>query len=343
MRQPALQRTGAFRTEGASRGDPVVMRNPKPLPVELYGRVFTRAEAVALGVADRRLKARDMTRVARATYRHDPRQGPTEASADAGSTLHRAEFLRAMCSRSSHTWISHVTAAQLYGLLMPKCFDHDARIHLTGVNRSHYSDADPQVVLHRVKAQAADLRVIRGIRVSSPERLLLELSSCLSLTELIVIGDQLVRRPHASLESRTEPWVSLPALRKVVEEGRGRRGAPKVRRALELIRVGADSPPETRMRLALHAAHLPEPELQIPMDPGDRRSPVGDIGYRHERIVIQYDGEHHFCAEQQARDQRRNAQFERSGWAVVLVNRVDLGENFAGMVRRVMSLLERRT
>ncbi len=97
------------------------------------------------------------------------------------------------------------------------------------------------------------------------------------------------------------------------------------------------------MRLALHEAGLPEPELQIQLEPGDRHSPAGDAGYRHERIVIQYDGDHHFSAEQQARDQRRNAQFERAGWTVVMVNRVDLGENFTGMVRRVMSLLERRT
>lgn len=321
----------------------MVVRNPKPLPVELRGRVFTRAEALARGVADDRLKARDITRVARATYRHDPLQSPTEASDAVGFSPQRTELLRAICSRTPGAWVSHVTAAQIYGLMLPKRFDHDSRIHLTGVNRSHYSRDDPHVVLHRVKEPAADLREIRGLRVSSPERLVVELSSRLSLTELIIVGDQLVRRPHSRLESREEPWVSLPVLRRAVEERRGRRGVPQARRALELVRVGADSPPETRMRLALHDAGLPEPELQIPLDPGDRYSPAGDAGYRHERIVIQYDGDHHFSPEQQARDQRRNAQFERVGWTVVMVNRVDLGENFAGMVRRVMSLLERRT
>lgn len=58
--------------------------------------------------------------------------------------------------------------------------------------------------------------------------------------------------------------------------------------------------------------------------------------------MIQYEGEHHFSPEQQARDERRNAAFQMAGWTVILVNRVDLRENFTGAVQRVRMLLEGR-
>lgn len=93
------------------------------------------------------------------------------------------------------------------------------------------------------------------------------------------------------------------------------------------------------MRLALVEAGLPEPELQIRLDPRDPYSPVGDAGYRDRKIVLQYEGEHHFTAEQQARDQRRNAAFERAVWTVILVNRVDLREGFRSVIARLRCLL----
>lgn len=321
------------------------MRNPKSLPAELQGRVFTRAEAVGLGVTDARLKARDISRVAHSIYVYERIDKFDLVSPEdlVGSSPHRADLLRAICGRTPNVWISHVTAAQVYGLMLPQRFERDERVHLTGVNRSRLGRRDVDIALHRCRELPAELCEVQGVRVSAPERLLLELSSCLNLTEHIVLGDQLVRWPHPGLEPRSEPWARLPALRQAVEEWRGRRGSPQARRALRRVRVGADSPPETLMRLALEDAGLPEPELQIALDPLDRYSPVGDAGYRDARIVIQYDGVHHFSPDQQARDQRRNACFENEGWIVVMVNRVDLAEGFRGMVRRVRSLLSART
>ncbi|WP_395940315.1 hypothetical protein [Arthrobacter sp. U41] len=68
------------------------------------------------------------------------------------------------------------------------------------------------------------------------------------------------------------------------------------------------------LRLALIAAGLPEPELQLRMVPGDPHSPAADLGYRSQRIAIQYNGGHHLTREQQSRDNRRDETFNAAGW-----------------------------
>ncbi|WP_157983871.1 endonuclease domain-containing protein [Nesterenkonia muleiensis] len=114
------------------------------------------------------------------------------------------------------------------------------------------------------------------------------------------------------------------------------------RRALGQVRIGADSPAETLLRLAITEADLPEPQLQVPLTP---RNPWyrGDLGYVAERVILQYEGAHHFTAEQQAKDERRNAAFEHAGWTVIRVSRVDLAERFRTVIARVSRLLESAT
>ena len=317
------------------------MRNPSELPAELYGRVFTRARARSLGVQDSRLRARDVVRVGHGTYQHHPLgqpaptvRGPDRPGPDAW------ELLRALTMRTPNLWVSHVTAAQAYGLSLPRRVVQDPGIHLTAVNHCIDAEADPRVVLHRVRELPRAFHHRRGIRLSPPGRVFVELSRYLSPVEQVCLGDQMVRTPRREWEGSGDPLITLPDLQKAVEIQRRRPGIVQARGAVEMVRVGADSVPETRLRLALLSGGLPEPELQIRLNPNDPDSPVGDQGYRKQRIVLQYDGEHHFTPEQQQRDQWRNAQFESAGWTVVIVNRVDLRRSFRGVVVRVRNLLE---
>lgn len=319
------------------------MRTPTPLPPQLQGRTFTRSDAIAFGVPDHRLRARDIVRVCAGVYRHeDPGTDPHPSSRTGPAKLSEhdlEEMMRALCMKSPSLWASHTTAARLYGLTIPG--PSSSRVHLTALHHRSSPVLDVQLTLHRARRLPEDLREIRGVRRSSPERLLVELSSCVSLTDQVIIGDQLVRQPYRRFEGRTEPWTSMERLHRTMASLRGRRGVGRAREALSQIRVGSDSPPETLMRLMIIGAGLPEPELQIRTDPHDPHSPAGDAGYRQEKIVIQYEGEHHFSPEQQAEDQWRNAHFEAQGWTVVLVNRVDLRDGFRTLIRRLKTLLSR--
>lgn len=317
------------------------MRTPDLLPATLRGRPFTRAEALVLGVTDSRLRARDIRRVAHGTYEALNHFGvdPGIGSADVAAADQEAPdlgLLRALCTRNPQVWVSHVTAARLYGLRLPPRFGADP-IHLSGFGRSHRSPEDPPIRLHRAR-HAVPLADHHGISLSPPHWVFVEMAALLTVDELVVLGDQLVREPHRELEVQEEPMVGVGDLRSAVRRGKGRTGIVRAREAVELVRVGSDSPPETLMRLALVRAGLPEPELQIPLRPEDRYTPVGDAGYRDKKIVLQYEGAHHFGPEQQAKDERRNADFRADGWDVLLANRTDHRDGFAQFTRRVLQL-----
>lgn len=320
------------------------MRNPNALPAQLRGRVFTRAEAQAWGVGDQRLRARDIERLAHATYRHTPLGAPAAWAVEhVDPEPTRWGFLRALTRRTSKVWASHITAAEVYGLPLPHRVRRQAKTHLTAINQCFDAAIDPAVVLHRAQQPPAGLATVHGVRLAPLGRVFVEASTNLSVTEQVCLADQMVRVPRQEFEGRRRPLITPEELSRAVADQRRRPGIVQARRALELVRVGADSPPETLLRLALISAGLPEPQLQIRLDPDDPYSPVGDAGYRTQRIVLQYDGAHHFTSEQQAHDQRRNAEFEADGWAVVIANREDLRENFRRVTRRLATLLAARS
>ncbi|CAH0327775.1 hypothetical protein SRABI128_06450 [Microbacterium sp. Bi128] len=149
------------------------------------------------------------------------------------------------------------------------------------------------------------------------------------------MGDQLIRQPRPSLELRSEPYAYKDGLRLLIRQHPNMKGVEKARLALDEMRVGADSFPETFLRLALLDARLPEPELQLRLDPEDPRSPAADMGYRRYGIAMQYDGVHHLTREQQTRDNRRDEAFRSAGWAYFKVNADDLAEGFDSVITRI--------
>ena len=103
-------------------------------------------------------------------------------------------ILRALCSRNPQVWVSHVTAAQLYGLPLPPRF-RAWPLHLSGFGRSHRSPEDPQIRLHRAR-RAAPSAHHDGVRVAQAPWVFVEMAALLTVEELVVLGDRLVREPH---------------------------------------------------------------------------------------------------------------------------------------------------
>lgn len=123
----------------------------------------------------------------------------------------------------------------------------------------------------------------------------------------------------------------------------GSRGVRKARTAVELLRVGADSPPETRLRLALIRACLPEPVLNHVVW-GDVGAPVlwPDAAYPQRRIALQYEGAHHNGEEQYLRDIRRADTAACSGWVELRLSRLDMAGENPAVVRKVRAALQSR-
>ena len=293
-----------------------------PLPESLAQTPFTVYEARALGVPPKRLRAQDLSDGGRLIY------------LPAGRHLEIVERARVLAAATPGAWASHETAAVLTRLGLPPWLGECPTIHLS---KQHELPRVRRagVTGHRVRCIPGELTEVDGIPVTAPPRTWLDLAAVLPLNYLIAMGDQLIRQPRPSLELRSEPYADKDGLRLLIRQHPNMKGVEKARLALDEMRAGADSFPETFLRLALLDARLPEPELQLRLDPEDPRSPPADMGYRRYRIAMQYDGAHHLTREQQTRDNRRDEAFRSAGWAYFKVNADDLAEGFDSVIARI--------
>lgn len=307
----------------------VRMRPSSPLPAQLSSVPFTVHEARAAGLSNGRLRSSDLASEGRLLYL------PT------GWDFEIRGLARALSAATPGAWISHITAAVLFGLWLPAWLRDCRELHLSKP-RTLPPVRRKGVVGHTVLAFSHEVMVLDGVRISTPARTWLDLAGILPLEDLVAIGDQLVRQPRPGLEERAEPWATCPELHEMLTRHPKLKGIVKSREAAELIRPGSDSAPETFLRLALTAAGLPEPELQVRVAPGDPYSPAADMGYRSQRIAIQYDGGHHLTREQQSRDNRRDESFNAAGWRYFKFNGDDLAQDFRRAVQKIRLALNSR-
>jgi G:T-mismatch repair DNA endonuclease (very short patch repair protein) len=129
-------------------------------------------------------------------------------------------------------------------------------------------------------------------------------------------------------------------LRDRVDAYRGR-GKRRAAAALERIREGAESRPETLVRLALVDAGLPEPEVNVDIhDEAGRFLGRGDLVYRRWRLVVEYDGDQHRVDTMQFdRDVRRLDDLAAAGWRVIRVVGRSFFQDCAATVERVARAL----
>ncbi len=302
------------------------MRTRTKLPGVLGAGPFTLATATSLGVPRTRLRQSDISHVSRGLYR------PAEWSFELETAA------RALSAASPGAWISHVTAARLRCQLLPPWLSDSEELHLSKP-RALPEVRRRGIVGHTVLALDGEVETADGIRISTRPRTWLDLARQLSLSELVCMGDELVRIPRLSLEGRSEPFATIDGLRLMLSRHPNLQGIVRARAALDLLRVGSDSGPETLLRLAIGDAGLPEPELQIPLRPGTPASPTADLGYRRRRLAVQYDGEHHLLPAQALSDRRRDRAFEAAGWTVVVLTKDDLADGFVGAIARIKRIL----
>jgi len=224
----------------------------------------------------------------------------------------------AMCDR---------TAAQLHGLPVPD----DGWTHLA---ISPHSDRPrlSGIRVHRLLDSTNEVTTVRGRRVTTLPATFLALAATLTLVDLVVLGDAMVRRGMVSPERLVEAaWV-----------GHGR-GVRLGRRAAALVRPRVDSPMETRLRLLLVLAGLPEPETnRAAYSRTGRWLARPDLLYCGQRIAVEYDGRHHRDrVEQYEADLPRRERMDRAGWHVIVVTAAQLRDP-RGVALRVASALRER-
>jgi hypothetical protein len=116
------------------------------------------------------------------------------------------------------------------------------------------------------------------------------------------------------------------------------RGVRQLRELLPLVDAGAESPRESRIRLALHDAGFPRPETQIPVLARTPK-PVAwlDMGWRDFMLAVEYDGDHHRKDRRQyVKDIARLRMLEALGWTVIRVIAEDRPDQWLATVEAAL-------
>lgn len=302
----------------------LTMRTPAPLPDPLDRRSFTVREALSLGIPHSRLRSRDLTTPSRGV------RVPQDACDD---VITRA---RPLIQLNATSCISHVTAAKLHGIAVPR--GADELLHLSRSAGRPLTRRDG-VISHRLAFRQGDITEMDGVPVTSVFRTFLDLGTVLHLDDLIAAGDSIVSEHHRHFGAPRIPLIQIRDLRSRIESTSKVHGIRAARAAIDLMEPGVDSPPETAVRLMLGRAGLPVFTPNCPVG-AEHGMPVwADLGCPEYRTCIEYDGGHHLTPEQQQFDARRDQRTREAGWAQVKLNKLDLrrGEQWVvSLVRKAL-------
>ena len=128
---------------------------------------------------------------------------------------------------------------------------------------------------------------------------------------------------HGSL-ARTRR-IHLAELARAVLRYGGYRGVIQLRALVPIVDPGAESPPESILRLRWLDRGLPRPRCQVPVP-----SPYGgtwwlDVGVEEHRFAAEYDGEQFHTDADKEHDEQRRAWLRRAEeWTIVVVRKANL-------------------
>lgn len=306
------------------------MRKASQLPDTLEGRSFTLFEQRRAGIPDHRAWNKDLRVASRGV------RVPWGAEQE---LTHTARLLTGI---SPGTVCSVPTAAVLWGCPLPFELQHQPLVHLLrwdGGNRP----VRKGVAGHRVQLDPSDVAAVDGIPVTGPARSWLDLAPLLPLDDLVAAADYFICRQSRSFGHHRAALCSLDDLCSQVARNPGARGIRNARLALELARVGADSVPETKLRLALGRRKLPAAELRfVVCDPTGWELAWPDLAYPRYKVAVNYDGAHHLTAAQKESDIRREESLSALGWTSVTITAGHVkAVGFDGVVHRVRDALIR--
>jgi hypothetical protein len=263
--------------------------------------LFTYREAIEAGwsrqLIDRRLRAGRIERVARGVYAFAGVPDSWEGS-----------VLAAVLAAGDRAVASHDAAAALHG------FEFCARRGAAKVHLAvpHHVDVQRDaVVVHRVILPDEHLTVVEGIRTTTYERTLVDMSARLGLGQIARILD-------AGLVGRQVEVVRLARMIEELGPAPGRRVA--VLRMLLAERgpesEKTESPKEIRMLAVLRAAGVEMPTPQLAVVAGGNRYRL-DGGYEDVKLGLEYLGfDPHRTRTAFDRDHERDRLLTIDGWTI---------------------------
>ena len=183
------------------------------------------------------------------------------------------------------------------------------------------------VRVHRSQGVVPIARDDDGVPVTSPLRTAWDVAALEPLGTAVAALDAMVKSEA----------VCIPDLLTMCAAGTGRWGVTRVRRAVGLVDARAESPPESRVRVALVMAGLaPVPQYEV-RSLGQVLGRV-DLAFPEARVAVEYEGAYHFEDGQIVRDDARYARLRAAGWTVIRLSSADL-RDLDAVVARIRAAL----
>ena len=282
------------------------------LPEEMRTRPFTVAELRDAGLPRSRLRHPGLhlpTRSVRST-------SPVSTVVDRATAF--AKALPEDCA------FSHATAARLLGIPLPRQFEQCTVLDV--MRDSRRTPVRRRGCVGHRGLETRKVLEVSGLRVVAPVDTWCDLGELvqrgLSVDDLVVAGDVVVMRcgPHD------------PTMLEVLTARCRPRGAARLHEAAALVRPRVRSPMETRARLMFHRAGFPEPEVNaVVRDDHGGWLLEGDLVWREQRVVGEYQGADHASIKRRSADASRASCAEGHGYRVIEVFAEDV---FGGARRR---------
>lgn len=236
--------------------------------------VFLRSRLLATGWSPaevrRLLRVGELTSVRRGGYVTGPLP-------DLPVERHRLAITAARTQLAGDAVMSHLSAAVLHGIPvwgLPWWRVHVTRARSTGGRRGRL------VHVHTAPLLPDEIVLRDGIPVTSVARTVVDLARTAPFEQAVVVLDAALAMGLIGREELGEALLRAA----------GWRGSPAARRAAAFAEAGAESVGESRSRVAIYHAGLPQPLLQwqVPVDGRDWKS---DFAWPSLRTVGEFDGE----------------------------------------------------
>lgn len=242
--------------------------------------VFTRAQAVALGVGDVRLaglvRRGEIERLRHGVYaviRTDPPL-PEERSA------RHVTCAKAVLSHHTSGFVaSHLTAAAVHALPLP--LGRMGFVHVTAVQATQRSRGAPGVRVHHSDSAIADVSVVGGVAVTTVARTVADCLRCWAPRVSVPIADAALRRglvtPDDIEDELDRQWRW--------------KGRPRALRSLDLVDGRRESWLESYAYVLFGewGIRLPEPQVWVDDEAGHALGRV-DGAWLDDATVLELDG-----------------------------------------------------
>jgi hypothetical protein len=173
-----------------------------------------------------------------------------------------------------------------------------------------------EVVPHRLAAGAEVIETGQFGWVTSPVWTAVDLARGLNR------GSTSTQRSTAEVDALLRATgCTVTEARMLAADLRRLHGLPRARQVLAAARDGVDSFQETRVRLLLTEAGLPDPTVQCPVrDENGVLIARLDLGWPDLKVGLEYDGAVHRGQRQHSVDLRRHNLLRALGWRVIQVD-----------------------